>query len=551
MPPVHLTQSARVKLPEQLFSIIFSVLLVLLVAFAWHYREQIASTLVPLDWKGYVEKSDKLKDSHPQEAISCLQTALEKAKKTNVDTSELANIYFKLGILYIETNERQSGKEYVNRAIGLVEKTKEYDKVAEFCQNASWAEHGQYWKDHSQLPSIDYEKKAISAAVKTWGGSASEIYLWTLAQLYMDLGNLPEAQKCISSASKMLADKHKDLTSYDYICLCRLYALQHKWKESLNAFSNARIVPEQVASKVNFKPLDDTFQKTLEDANPEGSKYDFAIAKKLLQEKDFDKLDSMADELRKKPLVLPDGHWQIDKFYDALLYLDDSYSDERWQKYINNLTEWTNKMPSSVTAKIALANAYVHYASKAVGGDSPENANQAALDLAGQRLEKACEELNKAHELPIKCPHFYDVMANIALEQKWPRTAHEKMVLECQAAFPNYLPIYMSKAYYLQPHWNGISGECHHLIMSLVKEAGSEEKGDIVYAQMLWYLDNLKIFDNIFADNSVFDWPKAKDGLLALIKRYPHDALIRKELISLALQADDLDTVKHAFDTPL
>ena len=316
----------------------------------------------------------------------------------------------------------------------------------------------------------------------------------------------------------------------------------------LDAYLAARAAA--ATAKENTKLADSGFEKYLEDANPEKLKYDFTIVPKFLQEKDFDKLDNMAHKLRLAEEILPEGNWRLDKFYEAIQYLQNSDSEERWQKYLNDLSAWVEKNPQSVTAKIALANAYVRYAWKKRDSNLADTVDDNGWNIVVERLKKAEIQIRQAQKLPAKCPHLYRVLAEIALGQQWSREDYEKMVGECRHNFPNYLPIYMSKAHYLQPRWNGTSAEWEDFVGKVADRTGGEN-GDIIYAQIVCNLNHMGLFDNIFAENSTLDWQRTKRGLLALIKRYPHDAMVRKDLVLLALQADDEKALKQVFVRPL
>ena len=542
-------QPSGIKLPGPGVTIILLVILILLAYLSWMLAEKIAPAIFPPVWKSDIERAEKLTDKDPATACALYLKAIKEAELSHTAPLNVAEIYSKLGTLYIGQDNRQAGEKCFDDAIAVAETAKRYDKAAEFCQDASWAEHCQYWKSPNWLPNIGYQKKAVTAETKASGEKSSQYYLWTLGQIYLDLGDLQKAQECLNKASHTLTQLDGKLTAYDYGCMSRLYAMQHKWNKSLDAFLKARAIATE--EKENIKLTDNGFEKYLDDANPEKSKYDFAIVPKLLQEKDFDKLENMANTLGSQPEIMPDGYWQQDKFYEAIHYLQDSDSKERWQKYLSTLSTWVEQKPQSVTARVALANAYVRYAWKARDSrKAEETVNDDDWKAMAERLKKAEALIREAQKLPDKCPYLYLVLANVALGQQWSRTDYEKLVAECHQQFPNYLPIYMSKAYYLQPRWNGTSAEWEDFVAKLADKTGGTD-GDIIYAQIIWDINNLDLFDNIFSDNSILDWQRTKRGLLALIKRYPHDATVRKELILLALQADDEKAVHQAFTTPL
>jgi hypothetical protein len=115
---------------------------------------------------------------------------------------------------------------------------------------------------------------------------------------------------------------------------------------------------------------------------------------KLLVEKKFDMLESLASEAREDRTLLDNANWKIDEFYKDLVPHSNKTSDSEFQKTILLLAQWKTAKLESPTPRIGLAKIYKNYAWKARGSGFAKTVTEEGWKLFFQRLLMAAEELS-------------------------------------------------------------------------------------------------------------------------------------------------------------
>jgi len=490
------------------------------------------------------ERGTAIKDENPDKAKQLMLKGIEHIKPS-YDQKAVADMYDKYANLCADQDDWKTAKEYFDKAISTSENSKSYYEMALHCHNAAWAEHERFRQDHSYKPGLIYAKRAVQAADKSYGVDKTDFFLWTLGQIYIDRGEIPQAKECLDRALAILQKTNSKPTDYALTTLARLYAYEHQWDKSLETILQANALSK--GDSTNSTTND--YFVALSDANPEKNKTDFSQAQLALAACNFDKLDALANQIRTHKENLADGEWRIDKLYDALALPSDS-SEDKWQPYLNKLRAWTEHNPKSITAKIALAKAYVRYAWKARGSSWANKVKDSAWKKMNDRLALADAQLQLASKLSTDCPCLYTTWTNVALGQDWEMKKYNSLLDKCAKEFPTYITVKMSKAYYLQPRWNGQPGEWE----AYAKDVAAKEPSaisDTTYAQIVWSIDRRRMYDNIFSDNPKLEWPQVKRGMQKIIDDHPGDTAVRAEYIKLALQAKDDQALKDTFKTPV
>src|SRR3954468_1519739 len=172
-------------------------------------------------------------------------------------------------------------------------------------------------------------------------------------------------------------------------------------------------------------------------------RYEQAI-RRLLQLEQYGKLDDIAGVARRTKARFAGGTWKLYVLYRGLREPAEGLkaSEEDWNLHLGELAAWGEQNPASVTAKIALAEAFFRYAEKErarYDASREPNAERLAEDpwaVIHERLHAAQLALNDASELPTKCPHWYFVRQE--LEGK----PDEALLHEAVAFEPDYYPYY-------------------------------------------------------------------------------------------------------------
>ena len=121
-----------------------------------------------------------------------------------------------------------------------------------------------------------------------------------------------------------------------------------------NAQSRAGSLPKTAFQTCNVVQLD------VDDSTDANAVEVFkAGAADLLQNEKFDELDCLADALRSNKTKFASGAWRLHSIYSGVDHPLRHATEEDWKEDLAHLQHWTEIKPLSITARIALARAYV------------------------------------------------------------------------------------------------------------------------------------------------------------------------------------------------
>lgn len=133
--------------------------------------------------------------------------------------------------------------------------------------------------------------------------------------------------------------------------------------------------PSTVPAPVDYESVVDAVKHThmrgdvcLWDEDFSETAYTDAV-RALLAKEDFEKLDTIADAARVSKIRVPGGTWLLYHFYSGITspFGGKNAADAAWENHITILKRWVEQRPQSITARVALAQAYVNYGWKARG----------------------------------------------------------------------------------------------------------------------------------------------------------------------------------------
>ena len=200
----------------------------------------------------------------------------------------------------------------------------------------------------------------------------------------------------------------------------------------------------------------------------------------LVDAEDFPQLDCIADSARVNKSRFPGGKWQLYTFYRGVSEVEGHATEEDWNNRMGHLQKWMSTNPKSITAAVALAQAYVNFAWHARGDGYSDTVTESGWKLFGQRIDKAKAILDAASSLPAKCPHWYVSMQLVARAQGWDMEQSTRLVKQATATFPDYYYYYGSLATYMLPKWGGEEGDAATFAQQSADRLGGA-KGDMLY----------------------------------------------------------------------
>src|SRR5262249_36253856 len=161
----------------------------------------------------------------------------------------------------------------------------------------------------------------------------------------------------------------------------------------------------------------------------------------ILKNEKFVELDCLADHARSGKERLPGGSWKIHLLYLGLrqpVPYPVHATQEDWINLLQRLQRWVNARPESITARVALALAYLDYAADARGSGYANTVSDSGWKLFEERTDKAKRILKEASTLATKCPEWYVAMQMVSVNQSWPVTQARALFEEAHRFEPEY-----------------------------------------------------------------------------------------------------------------
>lgn len=266
----------------------------------------------------------------------------------------------------------------------------------------------------------------------------------------------------------------------------------------------------------------------------------------LLKRQDFDGLEHAAEIARSSKSRFPGGTWKLYIFYDSVSKPlgGRQASDADWAAELTLLKQWTSRKSQSATARIALAQAYLGYGSKARGNGYAETVTNEGWQSYGGRAELALSTLKEAATMPDKCPYWYSAMIQVAVAQGWSKSRTKAIVDELISFEPGFYHVYREYANYLQPKWYGMEGEAEAFADSISQRIGGQE-GSFVYFEIATVLNCAPCGNTGNPTN--MSWPKIKEGYAALESLYGVSTLKTNRFAFLTVKFRDKSAAKQVF----
>ncbi|HXB59051.1 MAG TPA: DUF4034 domain-containing protein [Candidatus Acidoferrales bacterium] len=250
------------------------------------------------------------------------------------------------------------------------------------------------------------------------------------------------------------------------------------------------------------------------------------------EDRDFDKLDDYASNLRTSKVSWATGHWKLGNFYCSFCPADTA-PDSEWKNRLAGLDAWVAAKPDSITARVALANFLIQYAWAARGSGWGDTVTDEGWRLFNERLNQAEEVLDDAGKLKEKCPVYWSMRMTVALGLNYNKDQFDEIFKQATNATPNYQAYYFHRAVYLLPRWNGSPGEWEADLAKEADQVGGDQ-GDELYARVVWCMHQCVGFKNIFKENNL-DWPRVDRGFDIIEKQYPASLAAKNEHAHLAV----------------
>jgi hypothetical protein len=262
-----------------------------------------------------------------------------------------------------------------------------------------------------------------------------------------------------------------------------------------------------------------------------------------IQQENFADLDALADRLRNNKARLPGGTFKLYFFYDRIGKSMEGADEAAWRELFKHLNAWNAQRPDSVTAQLALANAYMTYAWQARGHGYGHSVSDDGWQLFRERVAESRKTIESSHALG-RDPYAYSLMIEIALQQDWDRQKRRALFQQAVAQQPDFYHYYREYANGLQTKWGGAEGEVQTFATESANAVGGKQ-GDFLYFELA-SLVNCSCNDTLTL--SGMSWPRIQRGFAAMQELYGVSDLKLNRYAMLALKAHDFEQAVTLFD---
>jgi hypothetical protein len=301
-----------------------------------------------------------------------------------------------------------------------------------------------------------------------------------------------------------------------------------------NLAANGAHAPFQIQDPTKRLPFDVTVVETgpAKEMKEIGDK-----ANRFLSAKDYDHLDELANALRASKQSWATGSWKLADVYWGLVP-SKTATEAEWQVRLTALRDWVAAKPKSVTARVALAYFLKDYGWHARGSGWADTVTAEGWRLFEQRLTETVQTLKGSEALGLRCPVAWSVLMTSGMGLNLERREFDAIFDKAIHFAPDYKSYYFRRAIYLLPRWNGKPGEWESDLAKSCDRIGGE-KGDEVYAQVVWCMHQTTHFTNIFKENNI-SWERVDKGFAVIEKELPDSLAAKGERAHLAALASDL-----------
>jgi len=267
-----------------------------------------------------------------------------------------------------------------------------------------------------------------------------------------------------------------------------------------------------------------------------------ARVRDLFNKEKFSDLESLVNPLRKK-----DEYWAglsaLNAFY-LVVDRPEKPDDAAEKEHFERLERWQKAMPDSLTPRIALGDAYLHYAWVARGTGYADTITEQGAKLMKTRAAKASDYFEEALKLKPADPDPYVGMMEVLQLQGASLEEQYDYFNAGRKIAPRHFPLYTELAKILLPKWYGAPGDVAKYAAKLRKEIGGE-LGDEIYFRMAAYYLQEYGGDRQFFARTGFDYEALRPGILIALRDYPENARLYNSCCYLACKGDDKELARR------
>jgi hypothetical protein len=242
-------------------------------------------------------------------------------------------------------------------------------------------------------------------------------------------------------------------------------------------------------------------------------------AAQLLIDGRFKALELRAAELIRTQEKNENGRWVLPVFYEELAVDSEPLLGFGLERSLGFLQYWHQKRPGSITARVALAAAYLDVAWEHRGVGLGREVTKEGGDAARKHIQAASELLAPLYADRPEDPMYWVVLLTIAhVGGESPVSTDEVLATGLEIA-PDFIQLFVTEVVFLLPQWGGGRGAVEGFAAEM-SDRRAQTLGDELYARAAMQLFYSEPDATVFGEHTM-KWPRVRSGLRLILDRYP------------------------------
>jgi hypothetical protein len=244
-----------------------------------------------------------------------------------------------------------------------------------------------------------------------------------------------------------------------------------------------------------------------------------ASESQLLMDGRFKALEKRAKDLLRTQEKNENGRIKLTVFYGDLAVRTEPLLSFGVERSLGQLEFWQRSRPRSVTARVALARAYIDVAWESRGGGFAWKVTDEGWDEFRKNIQAASELLAPLFPDRPEDPMYWSTLLRIAhIGGPAPASTDEILAAGLEIA-ADFFDLYQTEVMFLRPQWGGGRGEIERFAAQM-SDRRAATLGDELYARVAMHLYYAEPADKVFGEHAM-KWPRVKSGMELVYERYP------------------------------
>ena len=238
---------------------------------------------------------------------------------------------------------------------------------------------------------------------------------------------------------------------------------------------------------------------------------------RLLQAREFSKLDALAKELRDTNAVTLSGYSLLHMFHQSLrMEMETDLDDQTVWNALETLAKtWVKESPKSPMGNVMVAEVRISRAWQIRGTGYASTVSPQQWMKFNELVQSAKDYLLQTRKYSEVDPWWYERMLRIAIWQSKPEIEFRTLLDQALATHPTYFGVHMAAVDYYSPKWGGSLLKIEEISQRVTSKLPVAIR-DTTYARLYSYVYQEYMRDNSEARVNCPQWIRGSEDIVKL-----------------------------------